>query len=250
MELNQEIGEVTQILAKWNDAKEESLDEVFPRVYENLKRLAKNARKKIGRTNPDETLSTTVLVNEMYFKLRKSSTLSFGSSSQFYALCRVSMQNLLHDYYFRKSAKKHEIPFADDSEAAIENLIDLSRIRGSVDPSHNSLDLAIAFDQALTKLAINHPMKVEMVILKYWLDETDREIAAHFNIGETSVRRILIKSMAFIRHEIDINMKRILAEAAELTQTTVRNDYLQEKAGKNTGFLKQLVISLKEQQKN
>lgn len=246
---NQGVGEITEILTRWNDAKEESLDEVFPRVYENLKQQARRARRKIGRTNPDETLSTTVLVDEMYIKLRKTSALTFDNSLQFYALCRVSMQNLLHDYYFRKSAKKHEVSFVDDSEAAIDKLIDLADIKGSMDLSYNSLDLAISFDKALTRLAAKHPRKVEIVVLKYWLGETDKEIAAHFNIGEASVRQDLMIARSLIRYEIDHKMRSILARAVDITQTTVRNNYLQNAAGDNPGFLKQLVTTLKEKQK-
>lgn len=248
MQNDQEIGEITEILSKWDEAKEESLDVIFPKVYSKLKQQARKARRRIGRVNPDETLSATSLANEMYVKLLKKPNLTFESREQFYVFCRVSMQRLLHDYYFRKSAKKHEVVCIDEPEAEIENLIDLSAIKGSLN-SVNSLDLSIAFDEALTKLEPKHPRKVEVVILKYWLDETDQEIADHLNITKSTVRRDLAMAMPLIRNVIDNKMKSAVDEAAEITQTTVRNDYLKKVAGDDKSFFNQLVIMLKEQKK-
>ncbi len=252
MQNDKEIGEITEILSKWNDAKEESLDVVFPKVYSKLKQQARKARRRIGRVNSDETLSTTSLVHEMYFKLRRNTSLSFDSREQFYVLCRISMQHLLHDYYFRKSAKKHEIAFigeSDESKTAIENLINLSEIK---DPSYScdSLELSIAFDEALAQLKKKHPRKVEVVILKYWLDETEQDIADHLGMDKSTVRRDLAMATTLIRHMIDNKMKSAVDEASDITQTTVRNDYLNKVAAGDTNLFKQLIVMLKEKQKD
>lgn len=252
MQNDQEIGEITEILSKWNEAKEESLDVVFPKVYSKLKQQARKARRRIGRVNDNETLSTTSLVNEMYFKLRKNPNLAFESREQFYVLCRVSMQRLLHDYYFRKSAKKHEIAFideSDESEMAIENLINLSIIE-DFSNSYDPLELSIAFDEALTQLEESHPRKVEIVKLKYWEDETEQEIAEHLNMSKSSVRRDLAMAIPLIRNLIDYKMKSAVDKAADITQTTLGNDYLKKVAGEDKNFLNQLLIMLKEQRKN
>lgn len=252
MQNDQEIGEITEILSKWNETQEESLDVVFPKVYEKLKQQARKARKSIGRFNEAETLSATCLVNEMYFKLLKNPNLTFESREHFYVFCRVSMQRLLHDYYFRKSAKKHEVAFideSDESKAAIENLINLSVIKDSSN-SANPLELSIAFDEALTKLGEKDPRKAEVVILKYWLDETEQEIADHLNMDKSTVRRDLRIAIPFIRSLIDDKMKSAVDKAIDITQTTVRNDYLKKVAGDDKKFLDQIVVMLKERQKN
>lgn len=251
MQNNQEIGEITEILSKWNETNEESLDVVFPKVYSKLKQQARKARRSIGRINSDETLSTTSLVHEMYFKLRRNASLSFESREQFYVLCRVSMQRLLHDYYFRKAAKKHEVVFIDESDqsrTAIENLINLSEIK---DPSYScdALELSIAFDEALTDLEQKHPRKVEVVILKYWLDETDQEIADYLGMDKSTVRRDLKMAMTLIRNMIDNKMKSAVNEAIEITQTTVRNDYFNKVAKGDKNFFNQMVAMLEEKQK-
>jgi RNA polymerase sigma factor (TIGR02999 family) len=251
MQNNQEIGEITEILSKWNETTEESLDAVFPKVYSKLKEQARRARRKIGRVNPNETLSTTCLVNEMYFKLRRNPNLSFESRTQFYVLCRISMQRILHDYYFRKSSKKHEVAFTDESgelKTVIENLIDLSAVKDYLG-SCNSLDLSIAFDEALARLAKKHPRKVEIVVLKYWLDETDQEIADYLNMSKATIRRDMSKAIALIRYEIDSKMKSIVDEAADITSNTIRNDYLKKAAGSDNGLFKQIIMILNEQRK-
>ncbi|HMS39803.1 MAG TPA: ECF-type sigma factor [Pyrinomonadaceae bacterium] len=252
MQNEQEIGEITEILSRWTEAKEESLDIVFPMVYEKLKHQARKARRNIGRVNNDETLTTTVLVNEMYLKLRKNANLLFDKREQFYIFCRVSMQHLLHDYYFRKSSKKHEVVFIDESDESrrvIENLINLSEFK-DLSGYANSLELSIAFDEALSKLGEKHPRKVEIVILKYWLDETEQEIADILNISKSSVRRDLAMAIPLIRSVIDERMKSALNEANDITQTTVRNYYLNKIAGDDQNFLNQLVIMLKDMKKN
>lgn len=245
-ELNQEIGEITEILSKWNEAKEESLDKVFPKVYENLKQLAKKARRSTGLSSSDETLCTTGLVSEMYFKLRKSKSLSFNSRGQFYALCLVAMRRILHDYYFRKISNNKKVSESEMAEGEFENIINLSVLKNSGNLFGNSLELAIVFDEILTKLAEQHPRKVEVVILKYWLDETDKDIARYLDTSEATVRGDLTRAAALIRYEIDAKMKLILHEAVDITDTTLRTQYLKEASGENKGLLRHLEIMLNE----
>ena len=228
----EEIGEITQILSKWNEAKEESLDEVFPIVYKEFRRLAKTARRRTGRINSDETLCTTSLVNEMYVKLRKSEVLSFENSGRFYALCLLSMQNLLRDYYYKKSSKKHEVSFPD--ELFEDNLF------------YDSIESKIHFDELLAKLSEQHPKKVEMLRLKYEYGETNEEIAREFNISASKVRRDISNAEFALKRE---QAKSIAEKAADLTNTTLRVEYLEKASRGNQDLLKLLEIMLKEPRK-
>ena len=243
--IEQEIGEITEILSKWNQAKEETLDEVFPKVYENLKRLAKKARKDYGRTDPDDTYCTTGLVNELYLELRDSKSLEFKNRGKFYALCLLAMRRMLRDYYLRKSSKKNEMRLSIEIENRVENIIDLSPIRISSTATCTPLELTILFDDVLTKLAEKHPRKVEVIFLKYWMGETDEEIAKHLNLSVATVRRDCNFGEVLIEIEMDNKMKAILNEASDITDTTLRKKYLEEVCGNNKGLLKQLEMMLK-----
>lgn len=249
MQNERETGEITEILSKWKEAKEESLDIVFPKVYSQLKQHARKARRKIGRVNPGETLSTTALVNDVYLKLLKNPNLTFESRAHFYVFCRVSMQHLLHDYYLRKSSKIREVAFVDESgeSKSVEDLVDLSAVK-DFSSSYNSLELSIVFDEALTKLQKEHPRKVEVVILKYWLDETEQEIAEHLNMSKSSVRRDLAMALALIRKLIDSNMKSGADQEFDLKHPTLRSIHLEEAANDETSDLTTTVrnISMEE----
>ena len=250
MQNDRETGEITEILSKWKEAKEESLDIVFPKVYNQLKQHARKARRKIGRVNPGETLSTTALVNDVYLKLLKNPNLTFESRAHFYVFCRVSMQHLLHDYYLRKSSKIREVASLDESgesKGTIEDLVNLSAVKDFSD-SYNSLELSMVFDEALTKIQKEHPRKVEVVILKYWLDETEQEIAEHLSMSKSSVRRDLAMAIPMIRKLIDSDMKSSGDEAFDLKHPTLRSIRLEEAADDETTELTTTVrnISMEE----
>lgn len=250
-EIERALGEITEILAKWNQAKEETLDEVFPKVYENLKRLAKKARRDYGRTDPDDTLCTTGLVNELYLQLRNSKSLEFKNRGKFFALCLVAMRRMLRDYYARKISKTKEVRFSPELERKVEDLINLSPIRVSgTSSSYTPLELAILFDDILTKLAEKHPRKVEVIFLKYWLGETDEEIAEHLRTSIATVRRDCNFGEVLIEIEIDNKLKSILNEATDITDIALRGVYLENTCGENKGLLKHLETMLNEHLKH
>lgn len=249
----QEIGEITQILTKWNETKVESLDQVFPKVYENLKNLAKKARRTVGRVNPDDTYNTMALVNEIYVKLRNDKSVGFINRRRFYAYCLLMMSNLLRDYYLKKFSKKNEVTFADlphrkaddDSELQIENLVNLSAF-SEYEKQFNSIELAILFDVILRKLEKKFPMEVEVLFLKYWLDKTNKEIAAELDLKISEIGDFERRGRIAVRRSLDKTIDPILNNAIEIPNTTLRNNYLKEVCEKDEELLKDLEIILKE----
>ena len=242
--IKEEVGEITEILSKWSYAKEETLDEVFPQVYETLKRLARNARRVMGRTDPEETLCTGSLVNEMYLKLRKSESLDFKSRGHFYAFCRLAMQRTLRDYYMRKSAKRMEIRPAFESGAGCEGSYDFAPLRIAGASFYTPLEVQLLCHEVLTKLVEKHPRKVEVIWLKHVLGETDREIARQLGLSEATVRRDSSIGEVLIKSELNNKVKLILREAAALTDTALRDAYLKEVCGENKGLLNHMRTEL------
>lgn len=198
-----EIGEITEILSQWNNAKEESLDNVFPRVYETLKRLAKKARRDLGRSAPEETLSTTALVNEMYFQLRESESLNFKSRGHFYALCLVTMRRMLRDYYVRRISKARSVALATDFETAIQDLVNLPFLSGPQSSRYSSLELMIIVDELLVWLEDKHPRKAEALCLKYFLGATESEVALCLGTAERTVRRDCSLGETLLRNKLE-----------------------------------------------
>ena len=58
--------EITQLLIDWNNGSQDALDQLYPLVYEELRRLAH--RYMIGE-RPGHTLQTTAVVHEAYLRL-------------------------------------------------------------------------------------------------------------------------------------------------------------------------------------
>jgi RNA polymerase sigma factor (TIGR02999 family) len=231
----EEFEEITEILSKWNQADEKALDEAFPKVYATLKRLAKKARREIGRTRQDETLSSTVLVNEVYLKLCSSKPLEFKSRGRFYALCLLAMRRLLIDYYYRRSQKKNEERLEPELEAGAESVVNLTSIEIAGIWHYKPLELTVLVEEALTKLAEKHPRKVEVLYLKYFVGATDQEAADYLGTSAITVRRDSKLGEVLVRNEIERQMQ------------PAGDKPLEDICAENRTMLKQLEILLKSQ---
>jgi len=258
-ENNKNIGEITEILSRWNNSDEDSLHELFPKVYEKLRTLAKRSRRDIGRIKPDETYSTESLVNEIYIELRKErkdKPLNFASRGKFYAFCILCMKTTLHDYYLRKSSKKNEVQINDEAgdsaetptaaESAIAKQISFLSLE-TYKAFSDSLELSIMVNEVLSKLADAFPLEVEVIILRYWLDKTIKEIAEELNISEATVKTLDIKGRALIKFELDNKIKPILKKAAVITNTTLRKEYLKTACDKDKHLLKYVTFILEKE---
>ena len=63
-----EQSNITGLLTAWGKGDETSLDELFPIVEQELRRIAHNFMR---RENPNHTLQTTALVNEAFIELSR-----------------------------------------------------------------------------------------------------------------------------------------------------------------------------------
>ena len=65
---------ITELLHSARQGDRQALDQVFDRVYKELRELAERQRRRAGA---DHTLGTTAIVHEAYLKLMKGPTLTF-----------------------------------------------------------------------------------------------------------------------------------------------------------------------------
>lgn len=251
---NKELGEITQILSKWNEAKIESLDEIFPKVYDNLRNLAKKARQTLGLVNSDDTYNTFSLVNQTYLKLRESKAVGFDNRRRFYAFCLLLMKHFLIDYYRKKKAKQNEQPLTDEiisvmeekSTLAVNDCINLSFL-GGYSGVLTKLELRILIENLLIRLEKTHPIEAEVIFLKYVLDLSTKEVAHQLGLKPSDVRDKETTGRALIRRMLT-EIDPIVAQASDLT-TNSRNSYLTEICGKDKNLLRDLEIILKERMK-
>jgi RNA polymerase sigma factor (TIGR02999 family) len=83
---------LSELLANWQAGDEEALRAVFPRVYNELRRVA---HRYLKNERPDHTLQSAALVHEAYLRLEKQGTGRFENREHFIAICAQLMRQIL-----------------------------------------------------------------------------------------------------------------------------------------------------------
>ena len=90
-----ETQNATQLLIDFGNGKKESLDEMLPMVYEELRRLAE---KYLRQERPNHTLQPTALVHEAYLRLIKQDFPEWESRSHFFGVAARLMRQILVEH--------------------------------------------------------------------------------------------------------------------------------------------------------
>src|SRR5512142_1745702 len=94
---------VTRLLQQWSDGRREAFDQLFPLVYEELRRLA---ARYLRRERTPHTLQATALVNEAYLKLVQQDDVRCENRAHFFGIAARVMRCLLVDHARAKGAAK------------------------------------------------------------------------------------------------------------------------------------------------
>ena len=155
------VHDVTELLRAWSAGDQDALEKLTPLVYRELHRAAKRY---MARQNPDHTLQTTALVNEVYLKLVAFKEVSWNDRGHFFAVCAQLMRRILTDWARKQSYLKHgqKAPHVSFDEAIV------------VSPNR-AADL-VALDEALKALSDTDSRKGQVVELRFYgglsVDET------------------------------------------------------------------------------
>jgi RNA polymerase sigma factor (TIGR02999 family) len=95
--------EVTRLLLVWTDGDRDALDQLFPIVYDELRRIA---RRRLRNERPGHTLGTTALVHEAYLKLVNLDQIPYQGRAHFFAVAAKAMRHILVNYAIRRKAQK------------------------------------------------------------------------------------------------------------------------------------------------
>src|SRR5829696_4596860 len=86
---------ITDLLLQASDGDAAAMEQLFPLVYEELRRVAHRA---LSREGPGHTLGTTGLVHEAYLRLVDQTRVEWQNRSHFYAIAAQAMRRILVDY--------------------------------------------------------------------------------------------------------------------------------------------------------
>lgn len=178
-------AEITQLLQAWEHGDIEARDELFTRVYPELRRIA---RRHLGRRQT--TLQATELLHETYLRVSGQQQLSWQSRLQFFAFASQVARQVLVDRYRRKDSLKRGKGFH-------QLTLDAERLTAPEAP----VDV-LALDDALTRLADFDAEAARVVELRYFGGLTLPEIAATLSIGEATAQRRWSMARAWLRRQL------------------------------------------------
>jgi RNA polymerase sigma factor (TIGR02999 family) len=179
---------VTQLLVTWNRGNQAALDELFPIVYDELRRLA---RSYLRQEHPGHTLQPTELVHEAYLRLIDQRSVSWQNRAQFFGLAAQMMRRILVNHALRRHAAKRG---GHAPRIPLDEAIDVLEAR-RVD--------VVALDAALKALDALDARQSQIVELRFFGGLTVDETAEVVGISPASVKREWAAAKLWLLREID-----------------------------------------------
>lgn len=187
-EANEVSPNITQMLRAWGDGSREALDELFPHVYNELRR---QAARSLRHERPNHSLQTTALVHEAYLKLVDQRNVDWQSRSHFFAVAAQAMRRILIDY--AKSRNRAKRGGANENLPLEEAFL--------AKAEETNVDL-IALDEALSRLAEFDPQQERIVELRYFCGLSLEETAKTLDISRATASRDWEVAKAWLHREM------------------------------------------------
>jgi len=182
------MKDATVMLAAIEAGDSKAAEQLLVLVYDELRRLAAS---KIAGEAPGQTLQPTALVHEAWLRLVGNQTPSFNDREHFFRASAEAMRRILIDRARRKHTKRHgggyqRIDFDAFDVAA-----------PAVD------DQLLAVNEALDKLALEHPVQAELVKLRYFAGLTNEEVSQVLRISLSTAKNYWTFARAWLLNEMD-----------------------------------------------
>jgi RNA polymerase sigma factor (TIGR02999 family) len=185
-------GEVTLLLARLAAGDRTAEDELMPRVYLELHRLASS---RLRSERPDHTLQATALVHEVYLRLCRSEEIRYQDRAHFFRIAARMMRRILVDYGRRTDAEKRPKPGQrrpfEEAAAVVAS-----------ERSECSPEDAVEIDRLLTEFEAENPRQAEVVEMRFFGGLTEEEIGAALGIHPRTVRRDWLMARAWLHKKL------------------------------------------------
>ena len=168
------MNDVTQILQAAGRGDSRAVEDLLPLVYGELKKLA---ARRMAHEAAGHTLQPTALVHEAWLRLGKDEGRTWQNHAPFFHAAAEAMRRILIDHARRKLAVKH---------GGGQQHVDIADLECAA-PALDERILLI--DEALEKLAQDHPERAKIVVMKFFGGMTNEEVAAAMGVGERTVYR-------------------------------------------------------------
>ncbi|MBS1827921.1 MAG: sigma-70 family RNA polymerase sigma factor [Acidobacteria bacterium] len=180
-------GDVTLLLMQWGGGDKAAFDDLAPKIYQELHRLAQSY---LRRERIEHTLQATALVNEAYLKLVDQSKVEWRNRAHFFGIAAQSMRRILIDHARKVRRDKR------GGGAAVLQLDEALDVMGS-----RGAEL-IALDDALDALAKLDEQQSRIVEMRYFAGLSIEEVAEVLGISRATVQREWATARAFLAREL------------------------------------------------
>lgn len=170
-------GDVTTLIERARSGEAGALDELFARLYPELRRAAHGQRGRSGIHDP--LLSTTALVNEAYLKLRGSERIAARDRGHFLAYAATAMRSIIIDAARARLAERRG--GADQQRVTLDSTL--------ADELPQDDEELLDIDAALTSLAAIDRRLAQVVEMRWFGGLSEAEVGEALSISERTVRR-------------------------------------------------------------
>ncbi len=181
------MNEVTRILHAIQEGQTQAAAELWPLVYEELRRMA---AVKMAQEKPGQTLQATALVHEAWIKLGDG---RFENRAHFFAAAAEGMRRILVDNARRKQSVKH----GGAMQRADWSSLDLA--------AEAPDEQVLAVHEALDRLAQRDPLGAELVKLRFFTGLPNVEAAELLGISERTAKRTWAYARAWLFEDLNRN---------------------------------------------
>jgi RNA polymerase sigma-70 factor, ECF subfamily len=182
------IDDTTRLLRAWADGDSEALDQLTPRVYRELRRMAARL---LQNERPGYSLQSTDLVHEVYLRLVNARELDWQHRAHFFAVSATLMRRVLLDRARRRVAAKR---------GGRVQPLDLTQ---TLDVAQVKARELVALDDALTALEQVDPRKSRIVELRFFGGLSVKETAAVVKVSSDTVMRDWKMARAWLLTELN-----------------------------------------------
>ncbi len=179
--------EVTQLLSDCSDANQDAFNQLFPLVYEELRRLA---HRYMTQERSGHTLQTTAVVHEAYLRLIDQKHVQWQNRAHFFAIASQMMRRILITH-----AQSHA--YAKRGGGTLKVSLD----EVAVLSPERATEL-IALDEALKSLTAIDPRRSQVVELRFFGGMDNEEIAEVLKISPNTVTRDWNVAKAWLYREM------------------------------------------------
>ena len=182
------MSDATLLLSAIEQGNPTAAEKLLDLVYEELRRLAAS---KISREAPYQTLQPTALVHEAWLRLMGGSQPAFENRAHFFSAAAEAMRRILIDRARRKLTVRHGGGY---------ERIDVEQLNLAAPDDDQEI---LAVDEVLDEFARQHPVKAEVVKLRFFAGMTHEETAQVLGISEATARNYWTFARAWILNEIN-----------------------------------------------